>query len=1135
MLTPLFRALLLLVVTLAVGAAEAIPKAVAPLRPPLLADEEGKPVDGIGLAHVDLQAVVHGTLAQATLTVTLANDQPRVLGGNLVFPLPDGATVTGYGLDINGVMVDGVAVEKERARMIYETEIHKRVDPGLVEHVAGNQFRTRVYPIPAKGARTVRVEYVTEIQQGAEGAGLALPLAFDGVIDELSMQIQAPEATAAPTVKAGAVEGLNFKPAERGFAASASAKNVRAADELRIALPQFPQRSTAIEKRPRLARTIEELQSHEAVAPEGFSGFEHYFIINDTPHAAERQPVQLKNRRVGIVWDASLSRGDADHAHELAVLSAALDRLGHPAADLIVVRNDIEIRRDFAGGAAGSAALIDAVKALPYDGATNLGALTFPRNANDYAGQNGHAPVPDYDLFLFFTDGYGNLGREMPLRAEVPVYALTDSPSTNYPLLRQLSQESGGALVDLRRVGDEQALATLGDAPFALIGVECDPNQVADVYPLPGTPITGRLTATGRLLAPEATVTLKYGHGREVTATATFTLHAADATVGTLLPRYWAQQKVAALSSFPEQNADELNRLGKRFNLVTPNTSLLVLETVDQYVQYRVVPPTSRPEVYKEFLAKIEQQQTQEARTREEKLSQVVAMWNARVEWWDRKFDYPKGLKVRDDGMDKNAAAGGLTPGVAAPAPGQVAADAALLPTDAPPAALPPDAPLARAGASRDPSAMTGRPRTPALQPEAEHGRSPAYGEAEARRELRADDSRDGSAVAGHLAVSNASAHGGEQPEGLASLDRGEARAGRVARQHAETPSALSDETLKQSLVESRGDADALQVTIKPWDPNTPYIAAMKAVAPDKAYGVYLAQRRENLRSPAFYFDCADYLLSVGQRQLAIRVLSDIVELQLQDARLLRVAAHRFNQIGEREMTIDLFEKVLRLRPEEPQSYRDLALALADRAEAATRDQLEVAPKAAVMSSALADYQRSLELLNKVVLGNWGPRFPEVELPVLMEANDILAKAHRLAGGQAILCPIDSRLLKNLDLDVRVVMTWDADQTDIDLWVTEPSGEKCFYAHNRTIIGGLLSHDFTDGYGPEEYCLRRCMSGKYLVQANFYGSRQQELTGPATVQATVITHFGRPDEKRQALTIRLKDVKQVIDLGTITE
>jgi uncharacterized protein YfaP (DUF2135 family) len=39
--------------------------------------------------------------------------------------------------------------------------------------------------------------------------------------------------------------------------------------------------------------------------------------------------------------------------------------------------------------------------------------------------------------------------------------------------------------------------------------------------------------------------------------------------------------------------------------------------------------------------------------------------------------------------------------------------------------------------------------------------------------------------------------------------------------------------------------------------------------------------------------------------------------------------------------------------------------------------------------------------------------------------------------------------------------------------------------------------------------------------------------GPTTVQATVITHYGRPDERRQSITLRLKDVKEMVDVGTI--
>ena len=57
---------------------------------------------------------------------------------------------------------------------------------------------------------------------------------------------------------------------------------------------------------------------------------------------------------------------------------------------------------------------------------------------------------------------------------------------------------------------------------------------------------------------------------------------------------------------------------------------------------------------------------------------------------------------------------------------------------------------------------------------------------------------------------------------------------------------------------------------------------------------------------------------------------------------------------------------------------------------------------------------------------------------------------------------------------------------------------------------------------------------EYLIQANYYGSRQQELTGPCTVQATVITDFGRPTEKREALTLRLTNQRETVTIGTVT-
>ena len=239
---------------------------------------------------------------------------------------------------------------------------------------------------------------------------------------------------------------------------------------------------------------------------------------------------------------------------------------------------------------------------------------------------------------------------------------------------------------------------------------------------------------------------------------------------------------------------------------------------------------------------------------------------------------------------------------------------------------------------------------------------------------------------------------------------------------------------------------------------------------------------------------------------------------------MLRVLGHRLVQIGELDLAVQTFERVLEMRPEEPQSYRDLALTLDRRAEQATKDHSR--PAEAIR----ADYSRAVDLLVHVVLGRWDQRFPEIEVIALEELNRMIPLAKAAGASEPAL---DPRLRKLLDVDVRIVMTWHADNTDIDLWVTEPSGEKAFYQHNRTTIGGLVSRDFTQGYGPEEYMVRKAAHGMYTIEANYFGSRATRLLGPVTVQVDVLTNYGRPNEERKSLTIRLKEAKETFRVGQI--
>jgi len=57
------------------------------------------------------------------------------------------------------------------------------------------------------------------------------------------------------------------------------------------------------------------------------------------------------------------------------------------------------------------------------------------------------------------------------------------------------------------------------------------------------------------------------------------------------ISRTWAQKKLADLDIRYDENKEEISQLGKQFGLVTRNTSLIVLETLNDYITYNITPP----------------------------------------------------------------------------------------------------------------------------------------------------------------------------------------------------------------------------------------------------------------------------------------------------------------------------------------------------------------------------------------------------------------------------------------------------------------------------------------------------------------------------------------------------------------
>lgn len=930
---------------------------VAPVRRPLVVAPEAKLP--IRLEQADVEVETIGGMARTTLTLTLRNPNDRLLEGSLEFPLQPGQRVAGFALNIDGAMRDAVPVPKERGRQVFESIERRNVDPALLEQVAGDHFRLRVYPIPARGTRSVRLMIDDTLRRDGDSWRLALPTALLADAPGFALRVRGRKA---PEV-AGAFSGLRLRRDGDGFAAE-------------VARADFD---------PLHGLALRFLASASRQSYVGAHGDARY-VLAELPLAATSTRRALP-RDVGLLWDASASGRKRDHAGEFALLDRYFRAMGDGRVRLRLLRDTGEDAGSFEVRGGDWSALRKALSEVVYDGATDLA---------DWA------PAPGVGEYLLVSDGLRNYGDgAIPeLAREQRLYALASS-AADTARLAALAETRGGRLVAWQgRDGLDAAVrALLEDAP-RVVALEGD--GVADVVAQSRWIDDGVLRVAGRLQAPRGGIRVRVEDAR---GRRDYELPvAADDEARTQVPQAWAAWTLATLSAEPERNRATIARLGGEFALVTAGTSLLVLDDPADYVRYDIPAPAA-------LRAQVDALRAGQSREREasrsERLDTVAAAFADRIAWWKREF--PKDAPPVEAPRQQVAGAMARTHGEAR----------MMVAMPAPPA-----------------------PPAPAMAPAA------------------AD---------------------------AATLDS-------VVVMEAEADKAGAD-----------SHAAGTVIRLQPWEPDSPVARRLRDVPAERLYAIYLDERDGHADSTAFYLDVADLLLQRGQRALALRVLSNLAELQLENRHVLRVLGYRLMQARAYPLAVQAFRQVLEMADEEPQSHRDLALALA----------------------AAGDRQQAIRRLYDVVAGQWDARFPEIGLVALNELNRIVATSPQpLDTGF-----VDRRLLKNMPLDLRVVLSWDSDNSDMDLWVTDPNGEKCYYAHQLTYQGGLLSDDFTGGYGPEEFVLRHAKPGKYKVEAHYFGDRQQVVTGATTLSLTLSTGWGTPRQRDQAVTLRLSGKDESVLVG----
>ena len=485
-----------------------------------------------------------GTIAETTITARFANPGHEQLEGDFRLAMPAGSVVTGYALDIGERMVPGVLVDQYQARIAYERLVRGRIDPGLAEVSRDNIFSTRVFPIPPRGTRTIRLSFVTPFDPAR---GYVLPLRNTGEIGRFALDV--------------AVDGepgnLQVPGANDVLWQTREGSSRFALERQRTALD-----GDLVISAPRQATGLR-------VSRHGNGG--RFFEIRDFAAGGRDGPAAPPGT-LTLLWDRSLSRADDDLDAEIALARAYVEQ-ARPRAIELVLFDSAGLERVRIPNAE---ALVQRLRAVRYRGATSYAVLAGARLDG---------------TCLLFSDGLATIDRREGFRPACTLFALSSAADADRIWLNALARQTGGEAFDLGARRAEAVLGRLTRRVPRIVDVRTAGGDIVE-YSLLGSAengwrIIGPMPRGGDELVvrvsglPEGADTRRYRPGGP---------EGANDGAGAL----WAAEQVALMAASDARSRDDIVAFSRRFSVASPDVSFIVLENGRDYAEARIEPPGRR-------------------------------------------------------------------------------------------------------------------------------------------------------------------------------------------------------------------------------------------------------------------------------------------------------------------------------------------------------------------------------------------------------------------------------------------------------------------------------------------------------------------------------------------------------------
>ncbi|WP_299104622.1 VIT domain-containing protein [uncultured Tenacibaculum sp.] len=1123
------------------------------------------------LSSLKVKTEITGDYATTTYDMEFYNGLDRTLEGELSFPLGEGQSVYKFAMELNGNLREAVVVEKELARVAYETTIRQNIDPALLEKTKGNNYKARVYPILPKATKRVVLTYEEKLSSNKNKLVYNLPLGFKQTIDFISIDIFVYGISKSDKIKVVSELSKNPNFIRKGNVVNASIvqKNVKPQEPIKVIIASSFETEKTLTYRDYFYTSVK---------------FKNQFRDKKKPE------------KICILWDASFSMRNKILTKELELLSKYFSYLKNVEVEFVSFNNAIVNKKKFNISEGNWDIVKKEILAQTYDGGTNLEILkTIPLDAKEV---------------LLFSDGLTNLGSIKRLKSKT-IYTINSLISADHFLLNTIATNLGGVYINLGKLDSNEAFKLLKREVLQFLGYQST-SSLEEVYPKNSVNIMNDFVISGRFKR-KSTIKLIFGYQDEIIKEISIDLDRSKKS--SQVKRLWAKEKLKYLSVDKEENKKAIISLAKQYQLITDYTSMLILDRIQDYVKYKIEPPKELRRQYKALLREREEDQISKREDFELRREDIFDQYKEVTDWYNETYplkkvknkrisqtsstsnisrnqtviassnntntsnsndnavnndsnadnsiektdnDSEENTLVSDIDYSKNVVRGivkdssGPLPGVNVWVKGtrrgtetdfdgkytiNVEKDEVLV--------------FSFVGCVTEEAVVSNRN---ILDIELEEDNVldevvvVAYGSRQVRSYTGSVAIKSNEGLTSGVVVAQNSSENENTvvrgnniyQEAIMYIVNGipankkvieQLKPNEIASVQVIKPidavklygekarNGIIIFTTKKGLITHKKEIERLnllieqRIELKAWNPEVPYLEVLeKETSVVSAYDRYLEIRDHYSNSPMFYIDVADFFDQRGAKEMAIRVLTNLIEIDLDNYELLKALAYKLEYFKEYDLAKYIYKRVLELRPEEPQSYRDLALAY------------ELA----------GNYQDSFDLLYKIYNGDLikkdeEERFDGIEAVVFVELTRLVSKYR----SKLRLDKHQKKLFKSMPVDIRIVVDWNHNDTDLDLWVVDPKEEKASYKNIETEIGGRMSLDMTDGYGPEEFMLKKAIKGRYKVMIDYYADNLQKISGPPILKVTMFTNYGRKKEKRETIIVKLDKKEDYIEIGTL--